>query len=203
MWKQGGSSLCRLYQKHDETIMYIVSGCDMLCGMEYLYKNENIGAYLYCLIYGINGVSQERRRTVNPLRGKTEFLVNETVKVNPNGGKQGGIPKKESPGIVNNKSDPNGRQKELVPRRLRGHSNKNPSGIKSAVPAKAKKNPQRESPFKFYNQVLSKWAPKGNKFLSACRNFLCTVGFLRRSESEQKWNHSEASPRDICSSRIS
>ena len=53
MWKQGGSSLCRLYQKHDVTIMYIVSGCDMLCGMEYLYRNENIGAYLHCLIYGI------------------------------------------------------------------------------------------------------------------------------------------------------
>ena len=53
MWNQGGSSLCRLYQKHDETIMYIVSGCDMLCGMEYLYRNENIGAYLHCLIYGI------------------------------------------------------------------------------------------------------------------------------------------------------
>ena len=44
-----------------------------------------------------------------------EFLANETIKVNPNGGKQGGIPEKESPGIMNNKSDPNGRQKELVP----------------------------------------------------------------------------------------
>ena len=63
-----------------------------------------------------NVVPQERRRTVNPLRGKTEFLANETVKLNPNRGKQGGIPKKESPGIANNKSDPNGRQKELVPK---------------------------------------------------------------------------------------
>ena len=60
-----------------------------------------------------DGVPQERRRTVNPLRGKTEFLANETVKVNPNGGKQGGIPKKESPGIANKKSDPNGRQRNL------------------------------------------------------------------------------------------
>ena len=89
------------------------------------------------------GVSRERRRTVNPLRGKTEFLANETVKVKPNGGKQGGIPKKEYPGIANNKSDPNGSQKELVPMRPRGNSNKNPSGCNSAVPAEAKGNPRR------------------------------------------------------------
>ena len=132
-----------------------------------------------------------------------EFLANKTIKVNPNGEKQGGIPEKESPGIANPKSDPNGRQKELVPRRARGNYNKNPRRSKSAVPAKAKGNPRKESPFKFYAQVLSEWAPKGNKFLSACRKFLCTVGFLCRSESEQKGNHSEASYREICSSGIS
>ena len=42
----------------------------------------------------IDGVPQETRRTVNPLQGKIEFLANESVKVNPNGGKQGGIPEK-------------------------------------------------------------------------------------------------------------
>ena len=96
----------------------------------------------------IDGVPQESRRTVNPLLGKTEFLANKNIKVNPNGGKQGGIPDKEYPGIANNKSDPNGRQKELVPSRLRGNSNKNPSGSKFVVPAKAKGNPRKESPFK-------------------------------------------------------
>ena len=35
----------------------------------------------------LNEVPQERRRTVNPLRGKTEFLANETSKVNPQRGK--------------------------------------------------------------------------------------------------------------------
>ena len=50
------------------------------------------------------------RITVNPLRGKTEFLATETIKVNPNGGKQRGTHKKEYPGIANNKSDPNGRK---------------------------------------------------------------------------------------------
>ena len=151
----------------------------------------------------IDGIPQERRWTVNPLREKTEFPANETSTVNPNGGKQGGIPEKESLGIVNNKSNPNGRQKELVTRRPRGNSNKNPSGNNSAVPAKSKGNPRRESPFEFYAQVRSEQAPKRNKFLSACRNFLCTVEFLRGSESEQKGNHSEASAREICSSGIS
>ena len=141
------------------------------------------------------GVPQERERKVNPLWGKTEFLANKTIKVNPNGGKQGGIPKKEYLEIVNNKSNPNGRQKELVPRHPRVNSTQNPSGSNSAVPAKAKGNPRRESPFDFYAQVRSERAPKGNKFLSACRNFLCTVGFLRRAESEQKGNHSEVSAR--------
>ena len=152
---------------------------------------------------GIYGVPQETRRTLNPLWGKTDLLANETIKVNPNEGKQGGIPEKESPGIANNKSDPNGRQKELVPRRPRGNSSKNPSGSNYAVPAKAKGNPQRESSFEFYVQVRSERAPKENKFLSACRNFLCTVGFLRRAESKQRGNHSKVWAREICSSGIS
>ena len=83
------------------------------------------------------------RRTVNPLRGKMEFLANKTIKVSPNGGKERGIPEKESPGIVNNKSDPKGRQTELVPRRLRGNSNKDPIGSNSTEPAKAKRNTQK------------------------------------------------------------
>ena len=112
-------------------------------------------------IYRTNGYPQERRRTVNPLRGKTELLANKTVKVNPNGGKQGGITEKESPGIANNKSDKNGCQKELVPRRPRGNSNKNSIGSSSAVPAKAKGDPQWESSFEFYAQVRSERAQKG------------------------------------------
>ena len=149
-------------------------------------EKYHIGEYLQdhdepITIILIHGVPQERRRTVNPLRGKTEFLANEKFKVNPNRGKQGGIPEKESPGIANNKSNPNGRQKELVPRCPQGNSNNNPSGSNSAVPAKAKDNPRREYPFKFYAQVRSEWAPKGNKFLSACRN-----SYLRRNPTVHK-----------------
>ena len=77
----------------------------------------------------VYGVPQESRRTVNPLRVKTEFLANKTIKINPNGGKQGVIPEKESQGIANNKSDPNGRQKELVPR----HRGEIPTRIQAEV----------------------------------------------------------------------
>ena len=42
--------------------------------------------------------------------GGNRLSANKTVKVNPNGEKQGGISKKESSGISNNKSDPNGHQ---------------------------------------------------------------------------------------------
>ena len=55
IWKQGGSSLCRICQKHDEKIMHIVSGCEMLCGTKYLYRHEKIGAYLHWLIWWDNG----------------------------------------------------------------------------------------------------------------------------------------------------
>ena len=39
------------------------------------------------MILYLHGVPQERRITLNPLRGKTEFLAKETVKVNPQRGK--------------------------------------------------------------------------------------------------------------------
>ena len=68
----------------------------------------------------IDVVPQERKRTANPLRGKTEFLANKTIKVNPNRVKQVGILEKESPGISNPKGDPNRDQTELVLRRLQG-----------------------------------------------------------------------------------
>ena len=104
-------------------------------------------------------VPKEKIRTVNPLQGKLEFLANKTIKVNPNGGKQGGIPEKESTGIANPKSNPNGLQKKLVPRRPRENSNKDPSGSNSNVPAKAKRNPQRESTLSF----TPKYDPSGHQ----------------------------------------
>ena len=88
-----------------------------------------------------------------------DFLVNETIKVIPNRGKQGGIPEKESPGIANPNSDPNRRQTKLVPRRPQGNSNEDTSGSNSEVPVKAKRNTQRESPLVF----TPKYDPSGHQ----------------------------------------
>ena len=127
------------------------------------WKNNNIILLFQCSIFWICGEmtwltyltrtviicsSPRKEKNSKPPTGKTEFLVNEIIKVNPNGGKQVGIPDKESPGIANNQSDPNGCQKELVPRRLRGNSNKDPSGSNYEVPAK------------------EIWIPEGNIYLS-------------------------------------
>ena len=44
--------------------------------------------------------------------GENLVPCKQIIKVNPNGGKQGGIPEKESLGIAITKGDPNGRQTE-------------------------------------------------------------------------------------------
>ena len=85
--------------------------------------------------------------------------MNKTIKVNPNGGKQGGIIEKEYPGIAKNKSDPNGRKTELVPRRPQGNSNKDPSGSNSALPVKANKNPEGNPHLSF----TTKYDPSGHQ----------------------------------------
>ena len=67
-----------------------------------------------------------------------------TIRVNPNRGRHGGIPKKESPGIANTKGNPSGCQTELVPRYPRENSNEDPiwrqMELIPGAPAKAKWN---------------------------------------------------------------
>ena len=99
--------------------------------------------------------------------GENVVTREQTIRVNPKGGKQGGTPKKEFPGIANTKGDPNGRQTELVPRRLLENSNQDPSKSNSEAPAKAKRNSQEKISFEFHSQVRSDQAPKRNKFLGA------------------------------------
>ena len=99
--------------------------------------------------------------------GENVVPCEQTIKVNRNGGKQGGIPEKESPGIANPKGDPNGRQTELVTKRPRENSNEYTSGSNSEAPAKAKMNPRKGISFEFHPQVRSERAPKGNKFRGA------------------------------------
>ena len=73
----------------------------------------------------------------------------QTIRVNPNRGKQEGIHKKESLGITNPKGNPSGRQTELVPRCPQENSNEDPSGCqKELIPRHQQKRrgiPDKES----------------------------------------------------------
>ena len=162
---------------------------------------RSTGAYI---IFYQGGCSSPRKdKNSKPPTGENVAPREQTIKVNPNGGKQGNIPVKEYLGITNTKSDPNRCQTELVPRRPRENSIEDPSGSNSEAPAKAKRNLQKGISFEFHALVRSERAPKGNKFLGAWRIvLLCRVQFLRRAELEQKENHSEALAREFCSSGI-
>ena len=111
--------------------------------------------------------SPRKDKNNKPPTGENLVPCKRNIEVNPNGRKQGGINKKESPGIANPKSDPNRRKTKLVPRRPWGNSNKDPSGSNSEAPAKTKRNTRKVISFEFHAQVQSERAPKGNKFLGA------------------------------------
>ena len=122
-------------------------------------------------------ISPRKEKNRKPPTGENVVPREQTIKVNPDEWKQGGIPEKESPGIANPKSDPNGRHIKLVPRRPRRNSNKDPSGSNSEAPSKSKRNPQKGISFEFQSQVRSEWEPKGNKFLVAWKK-ISTYGSI-------------------------
>ena len=77
--------------------------------------------------------SPRKEKNRKPPTGVNLVPRKRKIRVNPNGGKQGGITEKESPGIANAKGDPNGRQTELVPRFPRENFNEDPSGRQKEV----------------------------------------------------------------------
>ena len=93
------------------------------------------------------------RKAKNSKSPTGEYVVphKQTRRVNPNRGKQGVIPEKESPGIANSKGDPSWRQRELILRCQGGNSNEDPSWCqKELVPSC-----QQEifAPTQFENQI--------------------------------------------------
>ena len=50
IWKEGGSSICRLCKAHDETVHHIISGCSILAATKYKHRHNQIGACLHWLI---------------------------------------------------------------------------------------------------------------------------------------------------------
>ena len=96
---------------------------------------RSTGAYI--ILYQCGYSSPRKEKNSKPPTGGNVVPREKTIKVNPNGGKQGGIPVKEYTGIANTKSDPNRCQTESVPRHPRANSNEDPSGSNSEAPAKA------------------------------------------------------------------
>ena len=95
-------------------------------------------------------ISPRKEKNSKPPTGENVVPRKQTIRVNPNGEKQGGIPKKESPGIANPKGDLSGRQTELVPRCPRENSNEDPSWCQNEfIPRHQQKQrgtPEKESP---------------------------------------------------------
>ena len=112
-----------------------------------------------------------KEKNGKPTTGENVFPHKQTIRVNPNRGKQGGIPKKESLGIADPKGNPSWHLTELYPRCPRENSNEDPiwrqKGIHSEAPAKAKRNPREVISGDFHSKVRSELAPKGNKFRGA------------------------------------
>ena len=119
--------------------------------------------------------SPRKERNRKPPTGGNVVPRKQTIRVNPNEGKQGGIPEKEAPWIANPKGNPSGCKTELFPRcrkeKFQQRSELEPKETNSEAPAKAKRNPREGISGDFHSQVRSELAPKWNKFRGAWRKF--------------------------------
>ena len=99
-----------------------------------------------------------------PPTGENVVTRERIIRVNSNGGKQGGIHEKEYPGIANPKGDPSGRQMELVTRFPQENSNEDPSWRqKELIPRHQRKRrgiPDKESPGIFSPKYDPSWRQK-------------------------------------------
>ena len=125
--------------------------------------NRNLLACDKCYHYDTWG-SPRKEKNRKPPTGENVVPREQTIRVNPNRVKQGGIPEKESPGIVNPKGDPSGRQTELVPRCPHENSNEDLSWRKKElIPRHQRKRrgiPEKESPGIFTPKYNPSWRQK-------------------------------------------
>ena len=105
-----------------------------------------------------------KEKNGNPPTGENVAPHKQISRVNPNGGKQAGIPEMESPGIANPKDDPSWRQTELILRCQRDNSNEDLSlRQKELIPRYQRKQrgiPERESPGIFIPKGDPSWRKK-------------------------------------------
>ena len=145
-----------------------------------------------------------KEKNSKPPTGENVVPCKRIIRVNPNGGKQGGIPEKESTGIANTKGDLSWRQTELIPRCPQENSNEDPSWRQKELflrhQRKRRGIPKKESPGIFTPKYNLRWLQKKINSEVPEGNFLRSVQFLRRSELAQKGNYSEVPAGEFCSS---
>eukprot|EP00957_Ditylum_brightwellii_P163125 12421242-Ditylum_brightwellii.AAC.1 len=57
IYKQAVNLLCRLYRKHNKTIVHIASGCNMLCCFKYVERHDKVCKYLHWCVLQDEGCS--------------------------------------------------------------------------------------------------------------------------------------------------
>ena len=116
------------------------------------------------LSFGDLWSSLRKEKNRKPPTGENVVTHEQTIRVNPNGGKQGGIPEKESPGIANPKGDPIWRLTELVLRCLQENSNEDPSWRQKELITRHQRKrtgiPKKESPGIFTPKYDPSWRKK-------------------------------------------
>ena len=155
--------------------------------------------------FGDRWSSPRKEENRNSPTGENVVPREKTIRVNPNGVKQGGIPKKESLMIANPKGNPSGRQTKLFPRCQRENSNEDPSWRqKELIPRDQQKwrgIPEKEPLGVFTPKYDPSWRQKEINYEVPEGYFIRSVKFLRRSQMVQKGNHSEAPAWEFCTSR--
>ena len=111
--------------------------------------------------------------------GENIVAQEQIIKVNPKGGKQGGIPETESLEISNPKDDLSWRQTELIPRCQRENFNEDLSFHQKELIPRRQQNqrgtPEKESPGIFIPKGYPIWRQKETNPEVLARQFLCSV----------------------------
>ena len=138
---------------------------------------------------------------VIPQRGENVGPHKRVSRVNPNRGKQGGIPEKKSLGIANPKGYPSWCQTELIPRCQRENSNEDPSWCqKELIPRcqrKKRGKPEKESPGIFITKGYQSWRQKEINSKVPTRQFLHSVQIVCTTDLKPKGKNSEVPAGDF------
>ena len=108
--------------------------------------------------------SPRKEKNSKPPTGRSVVPHERISRFNPNGGKQGGIHKTESPGILNLKDDPSWRQTELIRRCQRDNSKKYSSWRQKELILRRQRKqrgiPEKESPGILIPKGYPSWRQK-------------------------------------------